>query len=311
VLYDLEVPDFSKEPLSMSSIALTSAMQGLAPTARPQDPKTKDPRDPLAKLLPGPLTTYRDFVQADEIALFAEVYEAGGGPAHKVEISATMKAEGGQTVFETREERDSSELAGSSGGYGFSARIPLKTVPPGLHVIRVEAQSRVGDRPAVSREIMVNVVATPPTAASPTTTSSPAAPQAPPPPSTAQPRATPMSITTLNSDMMSGIDRAEQVVARTPAEWQGVWARHAPGRPAPTVDFSKNMVVAVFLGSRPSGGFQVQITGVRTDDKGLVVQWSERRPGRDQMAAQVMTSPSHIVTVPRHDGPVRFEKVEP
>ena len=58
-----------------------------------------------------------------------------------------MKAEGGQSVFQSREERDSSELGGSSGGYGFSARIPLKDIAPGLYVLRVEAQSRVGDRP--------------------------------------------------------------------------------------------------------------------------------------------------------------------
>ena len=64
-------------------------------------------------------------------------------------------------------------------------------------------------------------------------------------------------MTTINSDMMSAIDRAEQIVARTPAEWQTVWQRHAPGRPAPSVDLAKNMIVAVFLGSRPSGGVGV------------------------------------------------------
>jgi VWFA-related protein len=91
VLYDVEVPDFAKERMSISSLALTSIASSAVPTARP--------KDPLQKLLPGPLSTYRDFVQNDEIALFAEVYETGGGPAHKVDISLTMKAEGGQTVF--------------------------------------------------------------------------------------------------------------------------------------------------------------------------------------------------------------------
>jgi hypothetical protein len=113
---------------------------------------------------------------------------------------------------------------------------------------------------------------------------------------------------TLNSDMMSGVDRAEQVVVRTDAEWQSLWQRHAPGRSAPKVDFSKNMVVAVFLGSRPSGGYQVQITDVLLDGKTLIVQWTEARPAPGQVAAAVMTSPSHIVTVPRHAGEVRFEK---
>jgi hypothetical protein len=115
-------------------------------------------------------------------------------------------------------------------------------------------------------------------------------------------------MTTLNSDMMSGIDRAEQLVARTAAEWQSLWQRHAPGRPAPSVDFTRNMIVAVFLGSRPTGGYQVEITGVRSDGKGVLVEWVERRPAPGQMAAQVLTSPAHIVTVARQDGEVRFVK---
>jgi VWFA-related protein len=317
VLYDIEVPDFAREPLSMSSLALTSQTSGLAPTARP--------KDPLAKLLPGPLSSYRDFGQADEVAVFAEVYEASATPAHKVEIVLTVKAEGGQTVFQTREQRDSSELGGNSGGYGFTARIPLRDFTPGLHVLRVEAQSQVGDRPAVARETVINVVASPgasPTPAATPDRTAPAAPAARREPqgdskvSTVAPEnrtaptapSAPVSFTSLNNDAMSGIDRGEQVVVRTQAEWESLWRRHAAGRPVPSVDFSREMVVGVFLGSRPSGGFSVQITGVSRAGDQLVVTWSERSPAAGQLAAQVMTAPSHLVTVPRHDGQVRFER---
>jgi VWFA-related protein len=295
--YDIEVPDFSKERLSMSGLALTSIASSIVPTARP--------KDPLAKLLPGPVSTHREFLQGDEIALFAEVYETGAAAAHKVQINLTMKAEGGQTVFQTREERDSSELAGSSGGYGFTARIPLRDIAPGRYVLRVEAQSQIAERPTVARETLVTVVS------GGASTSAPAA--APVEKTVDKPvgnsvSATLVQMETINADMMSGVDRAEQVVARNDAEWRALWQRHAPGRTAPAVDFSKHMVVAVFLGSRPSGGYQVQITGVRTEGNTLVVQWSESRPGPGQVAAQVMTAPAHIVTVPRHTGDVRFEK---
>ncbi len=43
----------------------------------------------------------------------------------------------------------------------------------------------------------------------------------------------------------------------------------------------------------------------------MVVNWVERPPAPGQMAAQVMTAPSHIVTVPRFEGQVRFQKVDP
>ena len=82
----------------------------------------------------------------------AYTYDNSGNQPHKVELSASVKAEGGRTVFETKEERDSSELKGSAGGYGFTARIPLKQMAPGLYVLRVEATSRFGDRPTVATD---------------------------------------------------------------------------------------------------------------------------------------------------------------
>lgn len=150
VVYDLDVPDFTKEKLTISSVALTSATSAMVPTAKP--------KDPLAKMLPGPLTTYRDFVAGDELALFVEVYDNTGKAAHKVAIEASLKSEGGQSVFQTTEERDSSELAGGPGGYGFTARIPLKGVTPGLYVLRVQGTARIGDQPQVARETIVRVL---------------------------------------------------------------------------------------------------------------------------------------------------------
>ena len=151
VVYDLDVPDFSKEKLSMSGLALTSASSGLTMTARP--------KDPLAKMLPGPMTTYRDFMPGDEIALFVEVYDNSSKQPHKVDIEASLRSEGGKAVFQTREERDSSELAGGPGGYGFTARVPLKDVPPGLYVLRVQGKTRVGDQIEASRETVIRVLA--------------------------------------------------------------------------------------------------------------------------------------------------------
>lgn len=149
VMFDVEVPDFSKDQLTMSDIALTSAFSGAAPTVRP--------KDPLEKLLPGPLTTYREFTPPDELALFTEIYDNVTQP-HKVEINASVKAEGGTSVYQTREERDSADLKGSAGGYGFETRIPLKGLAPGLYVLRVDAIMRLGDRPTTSREIIFRVV---------------------------------------------------------------------------------------------------------------------------------------------------------
>ena len=99
-----------------------------------------------------------------------------------------------------------------------------------------------------------------------------------------------------------------QVVARSPAEWAALWRSHAGLEPAPAIDLSTRMVAAVFLGTRPTAGFQAIITGAHLEGEALVIDWQEIMPRAGAMLAQVITSPFHIVSLPRHEGPVRFVK---
>jgi hypothetical protein len=99
---------------------------------------------------------------------------------------------------------------------------------------------------------------------------------------------------------------AKQVTVRTAAEWNTLWKGHAPTTKTPTVDFTKDMVVGIFLGTKPSDGHQVDIVGVRTEEKELIVEYVQRQPGRGTMAAQILTEPYHLVAVAKHPGPVRF-----
>ena len=115
----------------------------------------------------------------------------------------------------------------------------------------------------------------------------------------------------LDKGISSQIDTAKQVSARTADEWASLWTAHADGRPRPAVDFTKEVVAAVFLGTRPSAGFAVEIVGARRDGATLVVSYKETRPAPDSVAAQILTSPFHIVAV--QSGPanaVKFERVD-
>ena len=123
--------------------------------------------------------------------------------------------------------------------------------------------------------------------------------------------AAPSPVTLIAKDAMSNVDSPRQAVARDNAEWAALWRAHAGDSAPPTVDFNTRTVVAVFLGSRPSAGFGVEITGTRQDNGALIVQWQERRPSRDDIAAQVITSPAVIASVPKHAGEIKFEKVVP
>jgi hypothetical protein len=118
------------------------------------------------------------------------------------------------------------------------------------------------------------------------------------------------AIETIVTDTMSEVDMPKQVAARTPAEWSALWRQHAGDTALPKVDFASRTVVAVFLGTRSSAGYAVEITGTRHDKGALIVEWRERRPEPGTVSAQVITSPAHIATIPKFAGEIRFEKVE-
>lgn len=113
----------------------------------------------------------------------------------------------------------------------------------------------------------------------------------------------------LDKGDQSNLDEPRQVVVRTQEEWNTLWRRHATERPQPGVDLSKEMVLGVFMGSRPTAGFAVEVASAVVEGGVLVVNYRELRPGRDAITAQVLTSPYVIVAHPRHAGEVRFERV--
>lgn len=114
----------------------------------------------------------------------------------------------------------------------------------------------------------------------------------------------------LDKGDQSNVDDARQTVARTADEYNTLWRLHAPDRPQPKVDFPKEMVVGVFMGSRPTAGYAIEIVGSRAEAGALVVQYRETRPARGLVTAQVITSAYHIVAMPSRPGAVRFERID-
>ena len=151
VQYDLDVPDFAKAPFSISGLVLTSASGSAFPTAKADEQ--------LKPMLPGPPIALRAFPQNDEIALFTEVYDNAGATPHKVDITTTVTTDEGKALFKTDEVRDSTDLGGKRGGYGYTTRIPLKDLALGSYVLKVEAHSRLGATPPVARELQFTVEA--------------------------------------------------------------------------------------------------------------------------------------------------------
>lgn len=119
-----------------------------------------------------------------------------------------------------------------------------------------------------------------------------------------------LTMRSIDQGQESRIDVSKQVSARTVDEWDALWKQHAAGRARPAVDFDKEVIAAVFLGSRPSAGYSVRIVRVRQEGAALVVSYTETRPAPDALTAQVLTSPYQIVAIPKGSTTdVKFERV--
>jgi VWFA-related protein len=153
VVYDIDVPDFSKTPLVLSGVIV-----GSDATSRIG---TMNAKTGFASTLPGNVSATRHFMTGELLGLYVEAYEnLHNATPHTVTFTAELRADGGTAVRRVSEERSSTELQGKRGGYGFNAQLRLDEVAAGLYVIHVEARANVGDRPTVSKDIQIRVTST-------------------------------------------------------------------------------------------------------------------------------------------------------
>jgi VWFA-related protein len=149
VIYDLDVPDFSKGDLTMGGLLLTSTSAGRIPTANPDAD--------FKAILPESPTAERTFSSNDDLALAVDVYDNRASTPHRVEITTSLTAENGTNVFNSRDERRTEELKGPGGTFGHVAKVPLKGVAAGRYVLRVEAKALLSNGGTAAREVEITV----------------------------------------------------------------------------------------------------------------------------------------------------------
>jgi hypothetical protein len=145
VMYDLDVPDFSKGPLSLSGIGIASAVASRMPTTGPDRFWQQQ-----MKTLP---TTLREFASSDELREYVEVY-VNDRKVREIEMTTTVRSEAGLRVFNHRQtltkERANNEKYVT---HHVVTSIPLKGFTPGKYVLTVEAGARGQDAYPAARQI--------------------------------------------------------------------------------------------------------------------------------------------------------------
>ena len=97
--------------------------------------------------------------------------------------------------------------------------------------------------------------------------------------------------TAWQGDRSNAPERTE-LTARTPEEWDRLWAR--AGVPAPIPLPGDQIAVALFLGPRTGGGYAVSLDPAILKDGAMVVPYHESVPGPDDSAAPPTPSPFAI-----------------
>lgn len=116
--------------------------------------------------------------------------------------------------------------------------------------------------------------------------------------------ATSVPFETIDKGVNSAIEDPLTEVYRTGGDFAAFWTRHTENTwdppPVPIVDFTSQIVVAVFQGTKFSGGYGVEVVSVDPEESGsgnLVVNFMTSDPSPDDMVSQALTQPYHIVKV--------------
>lgn len=101
-----------------------------------------------------------------------------------------------------------------------------------------------------------------------------------------------------------------QVVLRSEGDFASFWADLHADRittpDVPSVDFEQQIVVAIVLGERSTGGYSVDIDQVMADEEQgeMRVEFTETVPGNTCAVTQALTSPYVVATVDLQGEPV-------
>jgi hypothetical protein len=150
VWYDLEIPDFWKNPLAMSDVMLTSVVAMYRPTQRPDKL--------LEDALPGPPTTLRQFPEGGSVAVYAEVYDNQLDRPHDIEWTVVVAGEHGDVMYRTAETHAAAELKESGGVVRVKVGIPLVKIPPGNYTLTVDAHQTVNRAISTGRAVPFQVL---------------------------------------------------------------------------------------------------------------------------------------------------------
>ena len=128
VYADVIVPDFAKEPLSLSGVAV-----GLTPGP------IAAPKDALASLMPFVPTSQREFYRSDRVTTFLQLYEGGKSSIAPVTLHTRIVDSHDATVFEDTSIIAATDFDTKTRAADHRCDVAVAKLAPGPYVLTFEA----------------------------------------------------------------------------------------------------------------------------------------------------------------------------
>lgn len=127
---------------------------------------------------------------------------------------------------------------------------------------------------------------------------------------------TEIKFTTLFQHSQSSHEQKKNYVIRSQVEWQKLWQQMQVASFLPRnartdsllnkIDFNKHMLLAVFQGQKPSGGYSITVDKLVRSNNRLEVFIEEKSPGADCFTTQMLTHPYHVIVTEKSALKVAF-----
>jgi hypothetical protein len=113
----------------------------------------------------------------------------------------------------------------------------------------------------------------------------------------------------LSEGTTSGWTQQKLLTLRSAREFTEFWGVHRNGNLGnlPKINFKKQMVIAVCMGERRTGGYAIQIKNIINAQKALLVDVVVTRPRPGSTRIMMINQPHMVVVLPRIDKAVKFK----
>ena len=106
----------------------------------------------------------------------------------------------------------------------------------------------------------------------------------------------------------SNISLPNQLVIKNSKDWVRLLKIHGNinGIKKKNINFDDNIVIAIFAGQQPSGGYSLNITNMKRIDDNLFVTVNFHEPSQNEKVSLALTQPFLILSTKKVDGKIVF-----